>query len=91
VTPPKTLSLWTGGIVGVVQIIDVVRRSDSRWFSGPYGFVLHGGRPLPFVACRGALGLFDVSDGIAMLLRGAVAAMPLAVAAADILRRDRDA
>lgn len=49
-----------GGIVGMADIIDCVSASPSRWFFGPYGFVLANARPLPFVPCRGALGFFDV-------------------------------
>lgn len=48
-----------GGIVGVAEIVDCVTRSDSRWFVGPYGFVLRNARPLSFRPCRGALGFFD--------------------------------
>ena len=47
-----------GGIVGVVEIVDCVTSMDSRWFYGPYGFVLRNPRPLAFVSCRGRLGFF---------------------------------
>lgn len=50
-----------GSIIGAVQIVDCVERSDSPWFLGVHGFVLAGAvafeRPLP---CRGALGFWDV-------------------------------
>ena len=49
-----------GGIVGSVEIVDCVTRSDSRWFDGPFGFALRNPVPLPFHPCRGALGFFDV-------------------------------
>lgn len=49
-----------GGIVGSVEIVDCVHRSDSHWFVGRYGFVLRDPRPLPFVPYRGQLGFFDV-------------------------------
>ena len=48
-----------GGIIGIVDLVDVVTRSYSGWFDGPYGFVLDNARPLPFAANRGRLGLFD--------------------------------
>jgi len=49
--------------------LEYLHRADSaccsRWFSGPYGFVLEGARefsePIPY---RGSLGLFDVPDDL---------------------------
>lgn len=52
-----------GGIVGRVDMVDCVGASDSPWFFGPHGFVLTNQRPLPFVACRGRLGLFETTIG----------------------------
>ena len=49
-----------GGIVGSVEIVDCVERSESPWFIGRYGFVLRDPRPLPFVPWKGALGFFGV-------------------------------
>lgn len=52
---PDLLDLPRGAIVGVVELVDVVEKSRSKWFSGPYGFVL--GDPRPFskpVPCKGA-------------------------------------
>jgi hypothetical protein len=51
-----------GGIVGVAEITGCVDRHESPWFVGPYGFTLRNARPLPFRACRGALGFFDPDD-----------------------------
>jgi hypothetical protein len=54
-----------GSIVGTVDIVDCVTRSHSPWFFGEYGFALENpvafARPIPF---RGALGFFDVPNGI---------------------------
>jgi len=50
-----------GGIVGQVDIIDIVRHSASPWFSGPIGLLLDNAKPLPFAPCRGALGFFKPS------------------------------
>ena len=51
----------TGAILGEVDIVDCVTESDSKWFDGPYGFVLENavayGTPIPY---KGQLGLFDV-------------------------------
>lgn len=60
-----------GGIVGVVEIVRCVRRSNSRWFVGPWGFVLRNPRPLPFVPCKGALGFFKVPDEVMEVLANA--------------------
>ena len=51
-----------GVIIGSVEIVDRVRESNSRWFCGAWGFVLRNPEPLPFRACRGALGFFDVDQ-----------------------------
>ncbi len=52
---PKTLQ--TGGVVGTADIVDCVTKHRSRWFEGPYGFVLKNRRPLPFLKWKGGLGL----------------------------------
>lgn len=65
--PPREQMI--GGIVGVATITDCVSKSDSGWFNGPYGFVLADARPLPLVACRGALSFFDVPADVAETLR----------------------
>jgi hypothetical protein len=49
----------TGGVVGMAEIVDCVTDHRSRWFEGPYGFVLRNRRPLPFVKWTGSLGLRD--------------------------------
>jgi len=51
--------LEKGGVVGIAEIIDCVTRHTSRWFEGPYGFVLRKRQKLPFVKWTGALGLRD--------------------------------
>lgn len=50
-----------GGIVGCVDLVDVVEESTSRWFSGPFGFVLARARPISFEPVRGAQRLFDLA------------------------------
>ena len=62
---PITADLATiprGGIVGSVEIVGCVQRSDSPWFVGRYGFVLRDPQPLPFAPWKGQLGFFDVPD-----------------------------
>lgn len=53
-----------GGIIGSVEIVDCVSKSDSPWFVGPYGFVLRDPRPLPFIPFNGRLGFFDVPESL---------------------------
>jgi hypothetical protein len=56
---PQPDELPRGGIVGQVDIVDIVCNSPSPWFSGPIGLVLANAKPLPFRACRGRLGFFE--------------------------------
>jgi hypothetical protein len=53
------MELDTGGIVGIVDVVDCVERHKSRWFNkGNFGWVLANPRRLIFRPCKGALGLF---------------------------------
>lgn len=49
-----------GGVVGVATLTDCVSERDDPWFFGPCGFVLADARPLPFHACPGKLGFFNL-------------------------------
>lgn len=53
-----------GGIVGMARIVNCVSYHESKWFEGPYGFVLEDQKPLPFLPCRGRQGLFSFTDEI---------------------------
>jgi hypothetical protein len=55
---PAPKDLPRGGIVGSVVIVDLVIKSDSPWFFGPYAFVLRDARPCAFQPARGMLGFF---------------------------------
>ena len=55
---PPPADILRGGIVGSVEVIDVVSKSDSLWFFGPRGLVLRDPQPCEFVPCLGALGYF---------------------------------
>jgi hypothetical protein len=54
-----------GCIVGSVDIVDCVRNHPSAFFVGKFGFVLRDpvilAKPVPV---KGALGFFDVPDGV---------------------------
>ena len=60
---PKIEDLKLGGIVGMSEIVDVVKEHPSRWFMGMgcTGLVLGRSRTLPFMPCKGQLGFFDVT------------------------------
>lgn len=54
-----------GFIIGAVDLLDCVTISPSKWFSGPYGFLM--GNPVIFkepIPYRGKLGIFEVPDKI---------------------------
>lgn len=56
---PKAADLLRGGIIGTVEVVDVVEESASPWFFGPRGLVLRDPRPCQFVPAIGALGYFN--------------------------------
>jgi hypothetical protein len=56
---PDAHALLRGGICGSVEVVDVVRQSDSPWFFGPRGLVLKDARPCPFIPAKGELGYFQ--------------------------------
>jgi hypothetical protein len=54
-----------GGVVGIVDLVDVVRDSASRWaFDGEWHWRLAHPRQLPFQIARGKLGLFELPVGV---------------------------
>lgn len=57
---PEPTQIECGGILGEAEIVDCVTRYESRWFSGPYGFVLKNAQARPFVRMGGKLGFFEV-------------------------------
>lgn len=61
---PKYRQVHRGGIIAVADLVDVVTASDSRWFEGPWGFVLANVRRGPFVPLSGRQNIFDVPDDL---------------------------
>jgi hypothetical protein len=58
---PQSDELLCGAILGVVEIMDVVSSHRSKWFEGPWGFVLANPRPLARpIPCKGKLGLWKL-------------------------------
>ena len=60
---PAPARLLRGGIIGSVEVVDVVTESDSRWFFGPRGLVLRDPKPCEFIPAVGALGYFEWRQG----------------------------
>ena len=56
---PRPDDLYRGGIIGAVEVIDVVKFSGSPWFFGPRGLVLRDPRPCKEFPATGALGYFE--------------------------------
>lgn len=66
VQPAPQESLAFGGIVGVVELVDCVRGSHSRWaMPDCWHWILRRPRALPFRAVRGQQGLFSVQYDLA--------------------------
>lgn len=56
---PEAKDLVRGGIIGSVDVVDVVSDSQSDWFMGPRGLVLRDPVPCDFIPSVGALGYFE--------------------------------
>ena len=54
-------NLQTGGIIGSVELIDVIEKSDSKWFQGPYGFILSNPQPMLLLPQKGQLNFFKAN------------------------------
>jgi hypothetical protein len=50
---PPIDEMRRGGIVGRCELVDCVTAHRSKWFLGPYGFVLKNSRQLPFKKTAG--------------------------------------
>jgi len=55
---PPAIELLRGGIIGSVEVVDVVNESESPWFFGPRGLVLRNPIACDFIPSVGALGYF---------------------------------
>lgn len=70
VAPPAPGALVQKAVLGVVEIVEVVNHSSSRWFTGPYGFVLRNPRPLRQpVACPGNQNIWELPPAVARQVR----------------------
>jgi len=59
---PPAHELKRGGIIGSVEVVDVVSESGSPWFFGPRGLVLKSPQPCVFVPASGQLGYFTWTE-----------------------------
>lgn len=55
---PRPDALPRGGIIGTVDVVDIITESDSAWFGGKAGLVLENPQSIDPVPCTGALGYF---------------------------------
>ena len=60
---PAPADLSRGGIIGSVELVDVVSDHPSPWFAGPRGLVLANPEPCEFIPATGALGFFEWTPG----------------------------
>lgn len=67
--PRRYIAERRGGIIGVATLEKIVPASTSKWFSGPFGWIMCDPRPLPFSECKGRLRLFDPDASIMRLYR----------------------
>jgi len=65
---PPAHKLERGGIIGSVEVVDVVSESDSPWFFGPRGLVLRAPQPCDFVPSVGQLGYWQWSPADASIV-----------------------
>ena len=57
---PAINGFKTSRIVGSVELVVCVEESKSRWYFGPYGFVLKNAKKLPFRQMKGKLNIWNV-------------------------------
>lgn len=90
---PDAHELYRGGIIGSVEVIDVVSQSDSPWFFGPRGLVLRAAKPCDFIPAVGALGYFKWTEADASVVpppaKWMLPSPPIATAS-DVLRPTQD-
>src|SRR5262245_15449329 len=69
---PRPEEIVHSAVIGVVDIVAVVKQSRSKWFSGPLGWVLRNPRQLRKpIHCRGRLGLWRIPSRLqAQIKRG---------------------
>jgi len=52
-----------GYVIGIAELYDCVEHHDSKWFEGPYGFLLKNAKQFAIpMKYKGQLGLFDINN-----------------------------
>lgn len=65
---PPPDQLRRGGMIGSVDVIDIVAKSSSPWFFGPRGLVLANPKACDFVPAVGQLGYFRWKEADASIV-----------------------
>jgi hypothetical protein len=58
---PTPTQFDVSALLGIVDLVDVVEHSRSRWFEGDFGWVLKNPRPFEPIPCKGMLRLWSLS------------------------------
>lgn len=59
---PAPAEFVMSALLGTVELVEIVENSRSRWFGGPFGWVLKNPRPFREpVPCKGSLGIWSLS------------------------------
>lgn len=69
VAKPHAEELETSAIIGIVDMVNVVEKRRSKWFGGPFGFILNNPRALRPIACKGGLGLWNLPPNVLRSVR----------------------
>lgn len=56
--PPRE-KMRRGGIIGICDFVDCVTKHRSKWFAGPYGFVLRNAKAQRLEPMKGRLNLWN--------------------------------
>jgi len=63
VKEPDDEDLILGAILGVVDLVDCVEQKRSKWFGGPFGWILENSRTLDKpIKCKGKLSLWKLTS-----------------------------
>jgi len=64
---PRPDILTYGGIIGTVDVVDIITESDSEWFGGQAGLVLENPKAIEPIPAKGTLGYFRWERGGALV------------------------
>jgi len=66
ISPPEPNELERGGIIGFVDVVDIVKSSKSKWFEkGQHALLLTNPKPVSkILLCKGNSSIFNAPDGM---------------------------